>query len=274
MVGVLQTSWFSRAAVRSSLINPGPLGQPFTPQGVCFATRRRNNLRDDRSCGWRLLKSGGALNTETLLIATAIVEASLALGMLVSEYGQRRPGWRLWAASSGMRALSNLVYFAPLAFVPLMQRPVTFLASLLVLASAALSMRSIAQFVGTRPPRWPDLAPWLLCVGAYVAAFWVYGDTRWRIAMISFGLAYGFGWACWRIWTAPGSIEHERRFAAVALGGWCILLVSRAVYALTLGNVPENLLRAQAMHPWYFLAYLSRPWPPWWRCWQCAIASC
>ena len=198
------------------------------------------------------------MNIEYLLLCAAVLDAALAAGMLYSEFGQQRPGWRAWALSCGLRSLGLLVYMVPMVLHRAdLLLPAQLVAVGLAFASAAVTMLGTARFLGARPMRWLDFAPLLLLLAGALLSWAVWGDARWRGAFLSLGLAYGFAWSCLRTLLPRRDLERERRFLAATLGLWALLLAARAFVVIKLPLAPAMaLVLYSSTPPWFFIGYV------------------
>lgn len=194
----------------------------------------------------------------TLLTCCAVVEACLAAALLNSGPVEDRSGWRTWALSLSMRAGAFLLYLLPI-FVPAWSffQPTQFVAVMLILVSAAVSMKGTAEFLGNPPPRWYDLAPLMLIIFCYGLAFTVFDSPRGRIAWVSLGLAYGLAWSNWKIVRKSIGSARERWFVVTALSLWVGVLVARVANVLVLPAVATTTaVSVASSQPWFFIGYL------------------
>ena len=194
----------------------------------------------------------------TLLTCCAVVEACLAVALVNSGQAEDRSGWQTWSLSLAMRSAAFLLYLLPV-FVPAwtFHQPTQFVAVVLILLSAAVSMKGTADFLGTPLPRWGDFAPLALIVVAYVLAFTVFDSPRWRIAMVSTGLAYGLGWSNWKIVRKSFGSAHERWFVVTALSLWVVVLLARVANVLVLPtDATATAISVASLQPWFFIGYL------------------
>ena len=194
----------------------------------------------------------------TLLTCCAVAEACLAAALVSSGHPKDRSGWQMWALSLSMRAGAFLLYLLPV-FVPnwSFHQPTQFVAVMLILFSAAVSMKGTAEFLGITPPRWPDFAPLALIMMAYVLAFTVFDSPRGRIAWVSTGLAYGLAWSNWKIVRKSIGSAHERWFVVIALSLWVGVLLARVANVLVLpAAATATAISVASLQPWFFIGYL------------------
>ena len=194
----------------------------------------------------------------TLLVCCAVAEACLAAALVNSGHGKELSGWQTWALSLSMRAGAFLLYLLPV-FVPAwsFHQPTQFLAVMLILLSAAVSMKGTAEFLEVVPPRWPDLAPLALIIFAYGLAFTVFDSPRGRIALVSTGLAYGLAWSNWKIVRKSIGSAHERWFVVTALSLWVVVLLARVANVLVLpAAASATAVSVASLQPWFFIGYL------------------
>ncbi len=194
----------------------------------------------------------------TLLTCCAVAEACLATALMSSGYAKDRPGWQTWALSLAMRAGAYLLYVMPVFVVEwTYHQPTQFAAVLLILVSAAVSMKGTTEFLGLSAPRVRDLAPLVAIATAYVLAFAVFDSPRWRIATVSTGLAFGLGWSNWKIVRQAIGSAPERRFVVAALSLWVVILLVRAVNVLALPTAATaTAISVASLQPWFFIGYL------------------
>lgn len=194
----------------------------------------------------------------TLLTCCAVVEACLACALVNSGPAEDRAGWHKWALSLGMRASAFLLYLTPV-FVPTwgFPGPTQFVAVMLILISAGISMKGTAEFLGIAAPRWADLAPLAALIAAYTLAFIVFESSRWRIALVSTGLAYGLAWSVVKIFHKSVGSPRERWFVLAAMSLWVTVLLARVFNVLALpASASENAISVASTQPWFFLGYL------------------
>lgn len=195
----------------------------------------------------------------TLMTCCAVAEACLAAALANSGSTEDRSGWRTWALSLGMRSGAFLLYLSPVFLSEWQFRETTqFVAVSLIFFSAAVSMQGTAEFLGISPPRWTDIAPLGVMLVAYTIAFTVFDSPRWRIALVSLGLAYGLGWSIWKIigQRAMGSVR-ERGFVVAALGLWVGVLLARAANVAVLPTAATaTAISVASLQPWFFIGYL------------------